>query len=183
MCIYIYVINRLVRLVHGPSPSAELTQLLRCLRCSYEPHSMSSTSPASFDSKNNKNGNKNKNNAGDTPSDGKQEQKQDPNKKQEQQHKRRLLLHDDESSTIAERWSSICWLLLKFPILIQPIIHLQKALIRKTMGDKFWLRMSKFRKVFPLPNRRVMFPVLTAQRILAAVALLQEEVDSEDDIR
>mmetsp|Transcript_39596 Transcript_39596/g.51055 ORF Transcript_39596/g.51055 Transcript_39596/m.51055 type:complete len:441 (+) Transcript_39596:60-1382(+) len=214
--------NRLIRLVHGPKPSLEVTQLLRCLRCLFEPyHVMSSSSsssssrPSSSSSsrpssrskedirmnKNNENYNNDQfyprsgGNSGGSGGHSSRESSPTHSNHSESDSRgkggggrlggkyRRLLLHDDERASISERWASISWILLKFPIVIQPALALHKALQRKTLGKIFWERMGQHRRLFPLRSRRVGFPVMTAQRILASVELLQDDVDEKHETK
>jgi len=102
-----------------------------------------------------------------------------------QREKQRLrpVLHNDSSMPLSQRWQSLCLLLLRFPILVQPALCLQKSLARKSMGNAFWQRMAFIRRTLPLGHRRIGFPRLTPKRLLATAEQIGFEAEGARDIR
>jgi len=138
--------QRLVRLVYGPAPSIEIVQLMRCLRVlpeqsgargsdderAVEDHfSAAVLEDGSLDGSVSLHGL----DGLDGGSTRLQSETTGSDTNARARVSLRSVLHDDESATAAERWQSAVMLLLRFPILVQPAVALQRALTRKTLGQ------------------------------------------------
>ena len=124
-------LGRLIRLVHGSQPSTEIKQLLRCLRClpeSPQPpvirRHASSDRAAACDG------------VDDADGSSTVDSKRNPVTTTVFAAARdRPISSDDVNDSPAERWCACCEILLRFPILVQPALSLQRTLRRKILGE------------------------------------------------